>query len=256
MHLNWGRRSIGGKPHAAETSEAPTGAASHWRFRVRDWLPPELAGSLLHALQQPHPQVPWEWVFMDGKSVKSIPSVRIESMARSQVSARWRGIHTQALDQFQFSFRKYSMIDAARSGTPMHPALVDFLGCIASKDSLDAVRALSLIDDIKQVDAQATLYEPGDFLTVHTDDQDAQFTRRVAYVYSLCQGWKPDWGGLLHFHGDDGDITETFVPEYNTLTLFTVPQAHSVSAVAPFVGAPRLSITGWFTASDSNPKTR
>ena len=138
----------------------------------------------------------------------------------------------------------------------MHPALADFLGWIASKDSIDAVRALSSADDIKQVDAQATRYETGDFLTVHTDDLDAHFTRRVAYVYSLCQGWKPDWGGLLHFHGDAGEIIETFVPEFNTLTLFTVPQAHSVSAVAPFAGAPRHSITGWFTASDSNPETQ
>lgn len=254
VKLNWGESSISAKGNRQQPSASGIDAPMHWRARVRNWLPLDHALALSDALQQP--QFPWEWVFMDGKSVTTMASTRVAVMARSQVSALWRTIHAQANDQFQFSYRKYSLVDAARRGAPMHPALADFLGCIASKDAIEAVRALSAADDIKQVDAQPTRYEPGDFLTVHTDDQDAHFTRRVAYVYSLCQGWKPDWGGLLHFHGDAGEIVETFVPEFNTLSLFTVPQAHSVSAVAPFAGAPRHSITGWFTASDSNPETR
>lgn len=148
------------------------------------------------------------------------------------------------------------MIEQVRRGAPVHPELVNFLSCIASKDALDAVKALSNVMDIKQVDAQATRYEPGDFLTVHTDDHDARFTRRVAYVYSSCPDWKPDWGGLLQFHDKNSAITDTFVPEFNSLTLFTAPQTHSVSIIAPFAGAVRHSITGWFTASDLRPETR
>ena len=254
MNLNWGDSGVSDNANLPCPSASQIDAPMHWRSRVRNWLPLDQALAVAEALQQP--AVPWEWVFMEGQSITTIASTRVAAMARSQVSALWRIIHAQANDQFQFSYRKYSLIDAARRGTPIHPALADFLGSIASKDSIDAVRALSGANDIKQVDAQATRYEPGDFLTVHTDDQDAHFTRRVAYVYSLCQGWKPDWGGLLHFHGDAGEIIETYVPEFNTLTLFTVPQAHWVSAVAPFAGAPRHSITGWFTASDLHPETQ
>ena len=255
MSLNWQRTQVSAKcGSGTELPPLPQQSDSTlWRTRIRNWLPPEQALALVDALTN---AVPWEWVFMQGQSITTIASTRVAAMARSQVSAIWRIIHAQANDQFQFSYRKYSLIDAARRGMPIHPALADFLGSIATRDSIDAVRALSGANDIKQADAQATRYEPGDFLTVHTDDQDSHFTRRVAYVYSLCQGWKPDWGGLLHFHGDAGGIIETYVPEFNTLTLFTVPQAHWVSVVAPFAGAPRFSITGWFTASDSNPETQ
>jgi SM-20-related protein len=34
-------------------------------------------------------------------------------------------------------------------------------------------------------------------------------------------------------------------PAFNCLTLFTVPRPHSVATVAPYAGAPRLSIVGW-----------
>jgi Rps23 Pro-64 3,4-dihydroxylase Tpa1-like proline 4-hydroxylase len=41
------------------------------------------------------------------------------------------------------------------------------------------------------------------------------------------------------------DVTFGLSPRFNALHLFKVPQRHSVSLVAPFAGAPRLSITGW-----------
>ncbi|HAV49166.1 MAG TPA: proline hydroxylase, partial [Brevundimonas sp.] len=44
----------------------------------------------------------------------------------------------------------------------------------------------------------------------------------------------------------DGAVTETFTPSFGTLNLFKVPQDHAVSMVAPFAGAPRYSITGWW----------
>jgi Rps23 Pro-64 3,4-dihydroxylase Tpa1-like proline 4-hydroxylase len=35
------------------------------------------------------------------------------------------------------------------------------------------------------------------------------------------------------------------VPAFNALNVFRVPALHSVSTVAPFVSAARLSLTGW-----------
>ena len=40
-------------------------------------------------------------------------------------------------------------------------------------------------------------------------------------------------------------MEEAFTPAFNSLNVFKVPAQHAVSIVAPFAGAPRLSITGW-----------
>jgi Rps23 Pro-64 3,4-dihydroxylase Tpa1-like proline 4-hydroxylase len=36
-----------------------------------------------------------------------------------------------------------------------------------------------------------------------------------------------------------------FIPDFNVLRLFSVPQTHHVSYVAPWAAERRLSITGW-----------
>jgi SM-20-related protein len=46
-------------------------------------------------------------------------------------------------------------------------------------------------------------------------------------------------------HGDDLEIERGFMPGFNALTIFNVPRWHSVAPVAPYAGAPRLSIVGW-----------
>ena len=70
---------------------------------------------------------------------------------------------------------------------------------------------------------------------------------RLPNVFGLTRHWRPDWGGLLLFHDDDGQIDLGLVPAFNVLNLFAVPREHSVSVVAPFAAEPRLTITGWFT---------
>jgi Rps23 Pro-64 3,4-dihydroxylase Tpa1-like proline 4-hydroxylase len=64
-------------------------------------------------------------------------------------------------------------------------------------------------------------------------------------VLGLTPGWRAEWGGLLMFHERGGDIERALMPRFNVLNVFAVPQLHSVSAVAPFAGNDRLSVTGW-----------
>ena len=52
--------------------------------------------------------------------------------------------------------------------------------------------------------------------------------------------------GLLLFHGKDGRIVEGFNPVFNSLSLFRVPQDHSVTQVTSFAPRDRLAISGWF----------
>ena len=57
---------------------------------------------------------------------------------------------------------------------------------------------------------------------------------------------RPDWGGILQFLDRDGHVADGYVPVFNALNIFRVPQLHNVSSVVPFAGHARLSITGWF----------
>jgi SM-20-related protein len=212
-----------------------------WRMRIRNWLSEALARELREELLG---QLPWEWVFLRKGETQSVLQAQIRTLARAQIANIWAEIHRDAAD----GFRKYSIVEALRRGELHYPSLNMFIQSIANGSTLETVKQLSGIADIQRVDAQATRYDPGDFLTEHTDDNDAKFTRRIAYVLNLSPNWRAEWGGLLLFHDEKGHVVETFVPEFNTLNLFSVPQAHSVSMVTPFAREKRLALTGWFTA--------
>lgn len=92
----------------------------------------------------------------------------------------------------------------------------------------------------------SSLYEYGDFLSIHTDGPNG----KVGFVYNLCKDWKADWGGLLNtLSKDSKKVMNTYIPGYNTLTMFDIESdeglPHFVSHVV-HKKAQRFSFTGWF----------
>ena len=90
-------------------------------------------------------------------------------------------------------------------------------------------------------------YKAGNFLSTHSDKGNG----RLAFVINLTKNWKPHYGGNLHFLNDERtDIIDTFVPGFNNLTIFYVPEVngipHYVGHVAPNVKYSRYAISGWF----------
>ena len=59
-----------------------------------------------------------------------------------------------------------------------------------------------------------------------------------------------DWGGLLLFHDGQDNVTRGYLPVFNSLNLFSVPQRHNVTWVTPLAAAPRYAVTGWLRAGD------
>ena len=119
------------------------------------------------------------------------------------------------------------------------------LYCFSARwDFIAFVRAVTGMSAIAFADAQATLYRPGDFLTAH-DDTAAGKNRLAAYVLSMTPAWRADMGGILEFLDANGHVGGGYVPTFNALNLFRVPQVHCVSQVSLF-GALRYSVTGWF----------
>ena len=71
----------------------------------------------------------------------------------------------------------------------------------------------------------------------------------IAYVLNFTRRWRSDWGGMLEFYDERGNVECGFVPRFNVLNLFEVPANHAVTFVPPYVAEGRYSITGWFMAA-------
>ncbi len=216
------------------------------RIAIPDFLKTSIADRLYDCLDR---EVPWEAAFREGEQSRSIPLAEIKSWPPARQQKLMTDIIGQARTDYQFFYNRYPIVEAYIAGRDPHLILHRFIEFWNSAHILNFIRELTGDHEIRKGEAQATAYLPGHFLMYHSDKgADVQTDdRRYAFVYNLTREWQSHWGGLLQFV-QDGRVTETFVPGYNTLSLFKVPQGHQVSYVTPFATRPRYGITGWFRA--------
>jgi SM-20-related protein len=186
----------------------------------------------------------WRHVISAGAKVFEIARGDLDQMPTEAKAELERALHAEATHGFRFRYDLIRTPDDLPPVADSEDPLIGFARLMNDPGTIDRFRTLAPGLDLDFADAQATRYNKGDFLTRHDDDVAGK-GRQLAYVLSLTPDWLPEWGGLLLFNGADGGIVETFVPSFNTLNLFAVPQPHSVSYVAPYAGAARISVTGW-----------
>jgi SM-20-related protein len=163
---------------------------------------------------------------------------------QAYTKAAWRRVGRKA---FQYLYEQYLLsANGENYSDPGHywAAVTAFLN---GPQFIGFARQITGMPDIAFCDAQASCYRAGHFLTSHGDEAEGA-KRRAAYVLSLTPSWRPEWGGLLEFIGEDGHISSGYVPNFNSLRIFRVPINHYVSCVAPYAMAGRYSITGWLRA--------
>lgn len=150
-------------------------------------------------------------------------------------------VYAQARGGFQYRYEAIRVPDSAQERAASTDPLAGFAQWMSTGPVRDFLRTIVDVPAIDFADAQATAYSSGDFLTAHDDAVEGK-NRHAAYVLGLTPVWRPEWGGLLLFHEPD---LRGFVPAFNTLNLFRVPQVHSVSEVTRAAAFRRYSITGW-----------
>lgn len=165
------------------------------------------------------------------------------SLAPGRAAALVTAVKAQAQFGFQFHYESIRVPDAAAARVADSSPINKLALLMSSEPVLERLRHVVGAPDISFADAQATAYAPGDFLTAHDDDVAGK-NRRAAYVLGLTPDWRIDWGGLLLLHDD----SVAWVPQFNTLNLFAVPQPHSVSQVSTFAADRRYAVTGWLRA--------
>jgi Rps23 Pro-64 3,4-dihydroxylase Tpa1-like proline 4-hydroxylase len=157
-------------------------------------------------------------------------------------------VYHRARRDFQFRYETIRVPDSEEERAADGALLARFAQFVCSPECILLLRKVIGSPQIAFADAQATAYGPGDFLTAHNDEVPGK-DREAAYVFNLAPEWRADWGGLLMFHRKDGHVEEAYTPKFNALNIFKVPQAHSVSFVAPFVPNRRYAVTGWLRNS-------
>jgi Rps23 Pro-64 3,4-dihydroxylase Tpa1-like proline 4-hydroxylase len=225
----------------------PTTLANRYGARKRLQIPGILqlpAAERLHRCLT-H-ETPWGVVYNDGGRVVQVMAEQLRGLPQQEGARLVTGAIERAKTGFQFLYHFYPMLSSYQAGRDPGLFLHEVLKALNAEPVLEFVRLVSGIATLAKADAQATLYAPGHFLTRHNDAADAALKRRVAYVLSMTKDWHPDYGALLQFYDDQNGVTDVFVPRFNTLSLFTVPQMHAVSYTAPFAPIGRFAITGWF----------
>jgi len=218
----------------------------HGRVQVDDFLQPAVAERLRACLQT---EVPWALALRDADGARTIDHASYAAMQAPALAALLDATAAGARGNdgeagFRFAYDSYMMVTAYTQGRDPGLLLHRVLELFNTPDYLALMHALTGDARVRRVNAQATRYRPGHFLRWHTDI-DSHEGRLYAYVLNLSRDWHADWGGLLQFVDDDGRVLDTFLPRWNTLSLFAVPAGHAVSLVAPWAAQDRLAITGW-----------
>lgn len=225
-----------------DLSAAASALRERGRARLADILTEETAWALHGALTGD--EIVWRRS-LDNPANVDVPVAVFEGQPEDEQARLTAMVHEGARDGFQYLYDRLRIGHGVATGEAMPEALAELHALFNSAPWLDFARRLTGDERINHVDAMATRFSPGHFLNGHNDRHDAA-GRLYAYVLNLCPRWRAEWGGMLLFKDEDGQVTDVFTPGFNVLNVFTVPQAHAVSMVTPFAGAPRLSITGWW----------
>ena len=212
--------------------------------RVMPFLQKAIAEQVLHAFLN---DTDWKVALRIGEEDRLLTADEWRVLDPQAKQEMLRQVAAQARVGFSYIFEYYQLLAAYMENWRPQSTLHQLAGFIRSDEFVEAGRRITGDDSIIEADCQAMRYQPGHYLSMHTDDQVSR--RRAAYVLGFTPQWRPDWGGLLQFFDDSGDVRFGFAPTFNSLSIFSVPQNHAVSFVTPSAGAPRLTVTGWFLAA-------
>ena len=214
------------------------------RLHIADFLHPDDAERLYRSLRKSDA---WKLVINQGEKLFELDRTAQAALSPEQSKALDEAVYKAARYDFQYRYETIRVPDGKLQREEDPSALNRFAQFLSSQQVISFLTAVTGEEDIEYADAQATAYGPGHFLTQHDDAFEGK-QRRAAYVFNLTPVWRVEWGGLLLFHGPNGHVEQGFSPAFNALNIFSVPQPHSVSSVAPFAPHRRYSITGWLRA--------
>lgn len=208
--------------------------------QIADIFEPELADYLARLIED----MTLDLAFQGEDGRPALLTSEEQKAAGQALTDRIQAMIDRSGQDYGFLYQSYAMITAYLNGRdPGHPIhrLTEWL----NGEFLKFGAYVTNQPQVARADGQLTRYRPGDFIGLHNDVGTETTERLTAYTLGFTRDWRTDWGGQLLFHDDKGDVLRGYIPRFNTLTLFKVPQLHSVAPVAPYAKAPRHSVVGW-----------
>lgn len=218
----------------------------HGRLHVPDFLTPASARDLTETLRGAN-----DWtrsIHVEEGQDLDISVAELEALPADERAAFERGLADSSTDSLQYMFDTVRISAEIKAGRPVETPLEALHTFINGPEFLAFVAQLTGDQRLAFADVMATRYLPGHFLTAHGDENPKE-QRLYAYVLNMTEAWRADWGGVLMFLDEDGHVAEGYVPAFNALNIFSVPQTHAVSMVTRLARVPRLSVTGWIHAA-------
>ncbi len=212
--------------------------------RIASFLPHARATGLHRGLRT---RGDWNQVFNSGDKLFELDRDARASIDAGGKVALDEAVYAGAREGFQYRYETIRVPDDEAARNASNDPLAEVALDLSSGETRKLFRAITGEQEIRFADAQATAFSPGDFLTGH-DDRFHGKDRLAAYVLGLTPVWRLEWGGLLVMHGEDDGASQAYLPMMNVLTLFRVPQMHSVSEVSRAAAFRRYSVTGWLRA--------
>lgn len=186
----------------------------------------------------------WRRLFNSDDKVFEMDRSTQASLDADRRASLDEAVYAGARSEFQYRYETIRVPDDEEERLGSADPLAKLALQLSGGETRDLFHRVTGATRIRFADAQATAFSPGDFLTGH-DDDFAGKERLAAYVLSLTPTWRIEWGGLLIMHGEGDQPSQAFPPAMNVMTLFRVPQMHSVSEVSRAAAYRRYSITGW-----------
>lgn len=211
------------------------------RVQIQDFLEAEGAARLHEEMRR---REDWKQIVNSDGKVFDLDRETRAKMSAEQAEQLDAAVFAGARSGFQHRYEAIRIPDEEDARAGSGDLFSAFAGFLSAGEARALLRTITGRSDIAFADAQATAYAPGDFLTAHDDEVEGK-KRVAAYVFGLTVEWRAEWGGLLLFHGADGNIDSGLLPRFNCLNIFAVPQLHSVSMVTKAAPFRRYSITGW-----------
>ena len=193
------------------------------RVQIGPALETECAQRVYECLRS---EVPWQLHFNDADRTYDLPGDQLQLLPEANRVLLLDAIHAKAQRRFQYLFNNFPICDAYEASRLHELYVMRVMELLNSAAFLDVARSVTGVSNISHVDAQATLYRPGHFLTCHDDRVEGK-GRVAAYVLNFTPGWRADWGGILNFLDDGDDVVEGYTPRFNVLNIFRVPQRHA-----------------------------
>lgn len=208
---------------------------------INDFLPEDFAEELYTYIRTRTAE-DWNYYYKYGKDEK--PILFDTSAEDTRKRKDLEPVLTESLQSGEFTYTLKRLLKTWDTDVPPGRLRQD----LTSKDFLNLLSSISKIDNLELVEDFCSIYDEGDFLSIHPDPNFD-----IAFILNLSKGWKYEYGGCLTVF--DQERPTVILPQFNSLVLMFLGDGgvdHYISEVSTRAPDSRIAVSGWFNRRENS----